>query len=268
MLKKFIALVLALLLLLSLCGCGGKTDSAFRTLDVVGTKRYSTICRGGDRLAPVIEAAMSTLAGNGTISALSVRWLGSDYCCLEGDASALTALEELPEPRTLIFGVETDFYPMAYEENGHAKGICVDIANALGELLGSEVRIQEILPNEGAAQLASGNVDCVLGFDAGLVKVEEYSVGACFMESEILLAVRSESELKRVRDLKGLRVGTVNDPAVLKAIRSNEKLTKHAAGATEYLTLQRCIEALDAGWCAAVVLDSLMLRYYQLETGQ
>ena len=266
--KKILALVLILSLMLSLCGCGGKKESAFRTLDVVGTKYYSTICRGGDKLAPVIEAAMSTLAGNGTLSALTVHWLGSDRCCLEGDAGALAALEELPEPRTLIFGVERDFCPIAYEENGVARGLCVDIAMAIGELLGWETRVQSIAPDEVAAQLSSGNVDCVLGFDSGLVSAEKYSVGGCFMESDILLAVRSESELKRVKHLKGLRVGTVNDPAVRNAIRSSEKITKHAEGATEYLSLPRCIEAMDNGWCAAVVLDSLMLQYYQLGTAQ
>lgn len=268
MLKKFIALFLALLLLLSLCACGGKTGAGFRTLDVVGTKYYSTICRGGDKLAPVIEAAMSTLAGNGTISALSIQWLGKDRCCLEGDAGAFAALEELPEPRTLIIGVEQDFRPIAYEENGEAKGFCVDIAMAVGALLGWETRVQSISPDEVAAQLSSGNVDCVLGFDSGLVSAEDYSIGGCFMESDILLAVRTESEIKRVRDLKGLRVGTINDPAVLRAIRSSEKLTKHAEGATEYLSLSRCIEAMDKEWCAAVVLDSLMLAYYQAQQGQ
>ena len=261
--KKLTALLLALLLLVGLCACKEESDAAFRTLEVIGTKHYGSICRGNDKLAPVIAAALKTLAGNGTVSALTAARMGSDRSCLEGDSGALAALEELPEPRTLIFGVEKEFYPVAYEENGEMRGLCPDLAFAVGELLGWEVRVIGIGPTEVEAQLASGNIDCALGFDTGLVKAEKFTVGSCFLESDILLAVRAESEIRKMRDLDGSRVGTINDPAVQKAVRSSEKLTKYASGATEYLSLTRCLEALDKGWCVAVAADELMLAYYR-----
>ena len=249
--------------MLCLCACGKENAAAFRSLETVGTKHYCVICRGGDKLAPVIDAAVQALAGNGNLSALMITWLGSDRCCMKGDAGAFAALTELPEPRTLNVGVEAEFYPIAYEENGVSRGLCVDIAAAVAQLLGWEVRIIGITPEEVETQLASGNIDCAVGFDAGLVSASKYSIGECFMESSILLAVRTESEIRRIKDLTGCRVGTVSDPSVINALRSDEKLTKYASGATQYLSLPRCIEALDLGWCSAVVLDSLMLAYYQ-----
>ena len=63
--KKTIAILLAFLLLLPLCACGKEETGAFRSLQVVGTRQYCAICRGGDKLAPVINAAVQTLAGNG-----------------------------------------------------------------------------------------------------------------------------------------------------------------------------------------------------------
>lgn len=261
--KRILALILATLLLAGLCACGSKTAAPFRALETVGTKHYSAVCRGGDKLALTLMAAMETLAGNGTLSALSVRWLGSDRICMEGDAAALSRLEELPEPRTLIFGVEAGFLPLGYTENDEVCGLCADIAKAVGELLGWEIRLLGIDAEEVGAQLNSGNIDCALGFDSGLVSTSKFTVGDCFLESDIILAVRSESETKKLRDLDGTRIGTIDDPIILKAIRADEKITKHAAGATEYLSLDRCIEALDKGWCSAVVLDSLMLAYYR-----
>ena len=263
--KKFIAFLLAALLLVSLCACGKESTSAFRTLETVGTKHYSVICRGGDRLAPVIHAAVETLAGNGTISALTVQWLGSNHCAMKGDAGAFAALTELPEPRVLNIGVESEFYPIAYEENGEIRGFSADLSRAIGQLLGWEVRITGITPGEVGTQLASGNIDCAVGFDSGLLSASKYDIGSCFMESDILLAVRAESEVRRIRDLSDCRIGTVSDPSVISALRADEKITKYAAGATEYLSLPRCIEALDLGWCSAVVLDSLMLTYYQMQ---
>ena len=263
--KKFISLLLALLLLLSLCACGRENDSRYRTLSVVGARHYCSIFRGGDKLAPVVNAALEALAGTGTLSALCAARLGSDRSCLDGDAGALAALEALPEPRTLIFGVESDFYPMSYVENGEVKGLCADIAAAVGELLGWEVMVLCISPDEVGDQLNSGNIDCALGFDPAVVSASKFTVGDTFLESDVILAVPADSEIRRVRDLAGCRVGTISDPVILKAVRSDEKLTKYAAGATEYLSLSRCLDALEKGWCSAVVLDTLMLAFYRGE---
>ena len=261
--KKCIAFLLVLALLAALCGCGQTEVSAFRVLEVLGEKQFCAICRSGDKLAPIIDAAMLTLAGNGRLSAISSRWLGKDRSCLDGDAGALRALGELPEARRLIIGVETDYDPLSFEENGMLCGMSVDLANAVGELLGWEIMLLPIAADEVAAQLASGNVDCALGFDHGTVSAEKYSIGQPYLKCDIILAVRSESEVKRVRDLRDTRIGVVHDPAVLKAVRSSEKLTKYASGATEYLSIERCLNALDNGWCSAVAMDSLMLSYYR-----
>ena len=268
--KRVFALLLALLLLTSLWGCGNKELSAFRTLEVLGTKRYCTICRGGDKLSPRIEAAMAELARTGELQSASIRWLGSDRSVWDSDSAGMQDLlgdEEQPEARTLLFGVEADFYPMAYTENDVLQGFCVDLAMGIGAVLGWDVQIIAISPSEVGTQLSSGNIDCALGFDGSLVKADSYDIGSCFLESDIVLAVRSESGIKRVKDLQDQRVGTVSDPAVLAALRGNENLTKRASGATEYLSLSRCIEALDKGWCAAVALDELALSFYQAAPG-
>lgn len=261
--KKCIAILLLLALLASLSGCGQPEVSAFRSLEVLGEKQFCAICRGGDKLAPLIDAALKTLAANGRLSAITTRWLGKDRSCMEGDAGALGALEEMPTARKLIIGVETDYDPIAFEENGTLQGMSVDLANAIGELIGWEIMLLPITPEDIAAQLSSGNVDCALGFDGGTVSAGKYTVSAPYLKTDIVLAVRSESEIRRVRDLSGSRIGVIHDPAVLSAVRSSEKITKHATGATEYLSLGRCINALDNGWCAAVAMDSLMLSHYR-----
>lgn len=262
--KKCIAMLLALVMLAAFCGCGQKEYSSFRALEVIGEKQFCAVCRGGDKLAPVINAALETLAGNGTMTSICARWLGKDRSCLEGDSGALRALEEPPEEsRRLIIGVESDYLPISYAVNGQLQGLTVDLANAIGELLGWNVLILPISSSEVQANLISGNVDCALGFDGTLVNAGKFSVGPPFLKSDIIVAVRSESEIKRLRDLKDCRVGVINDPAVLNAVRSSEKLTKYASGATEYLSIDRCINALDNGWCAALVMDSLMLSFHR-----
>lgn len=259
--KKFLSLLLTAALLLCCCACGRETVGSFRVLETVGSKQYGVICRKDDRLAPAVNAAMNVLAANGTLSAISSHWLGSDRISLEGDADALAELAPEMSDRVLIIGVEAESRPMAFLESGEHAGISVEIGKALGALLNCAVEFHPISAAEVGAQLSSGNVDCAIGFDSALVNTENYDIGVVFMNSDILLAVRSGSDVKKIKDLKGERVGLVEDAGVQRAVKSHEKLTKYASGATVYLSLDRCLSALDQNWCAAIALDELQLAF-------
>lgn len=259
--KKFIAFLLVLALLLPLCACGDSDISGFRTLETLCEREYGLICRRDSRVSPLIRAAMSVLAANGTLRAISSQWLGRDMIVLDGNADALSELGAEATEGTLIVGVEDGFAPMCYQEGGQYVGMNADIARAIGALIGWEVVFQPITASEVGAQLSSGNIDCALGFDSALVDAEKYDCGQTYMKSSLVLAVRADSETKRTKQIKGQRVGIIDDPLIEKALRANEKITKYASGATVYLSYERCIDALDKGWCAAVVADSLRLAY-------
>ena len=265
------AALLSLAILGALGGCGQDESAPFRVLEELGARDYAVICRLNDRIAPQIDEAMNTLAAEGTLSSLSLRWLGRDAVTLKAkakeaagepeDAENAQEQEGAEEPRVLIVGVETDAAPLSFSQNGSLGGLHVDIAAALGETLGWEVRYQPISAGEVETQLSSGNIDCALGFDPDAVRPEKYSVGVTFLHSEIVLAVQQESPVRRLRDLKELTVGTPDDPLITALVRDDESLTKYAAGATVYRTPRRCLEALETGLCAAVVLDRMMLEH-------
>jgi len=260
--KRISALLLLCALLLCLPGCGKTEEGAFRPLEVVGTKHYGVICRKGDQIAPVIDAAMRVLAANGTLSAISFQNLGRSAVRLDGDAGALDALDREIPRRTLIVGVHTEYRPLAYTENGEEKGMSVDIARHLCSLLGWDLRLQPIAEDEIGTQLSSGNIDCAIGFDGALVRADKYEIGVSYMESSIVVAVRSESDVRSLRGLKGRHVGTVDDPVVQSALKASERLTKYAVGAYVYSSALRCVNAMDGDYCGAVVMDSLLLSYY------
>ena len=267
--KRFFALLLALILPAALTGCGQAETSPFRELEVLGERRYSLICRLNDRIAPQLDAAMEDLAAAGTLSSISIRWLGRDAIILKGkeksqeaEIEAAEGAEALPS-RVLILGVEDGYDPMAFATGGALQGMSVDIGAALGEALGWEVRYQPISPGEIGTQLASGNIDCALGFDPGEISASKYTVGVTYLRSEIVLAARRDTGVKRLRDLEEKTVGTTNDPMVTSLVQNHDKLTKFAAGATIYLTPRRCVEALNTGLCAAVAMDRIMLEHVQ-----
>lgn len=258
--KKRISVLLLLALALSLCACGETDTSPWRTVEVLGTRRYALIYRKDDKLAPLLTSAIEELARDGTLSAASKRWLGRDEITLKPQPAVETEEEdEEIAPRRLIVGVERDFEPLAYREHGILQGMSVDIADGLGRALGWEVAYQPIASNEVGTQLSSGNIDVALGFDPDTVNAEKYTLGPVYMESEIVLAAPRESGVARWKDLQDLRIGLVDDPIVTACLKANDQAARYAAGAVIYASPARCLFALENDWCAALAMDRIML---------
>lgn len=258
---RIFALLLALALGAGLCGCG-EDPAAYKIIGGVGEKEYGLIFRLDDRVAEPVNAAMSVLAASGELGILSAQWLGQDIICLKGSADAINALEEPPEPRELIVGVEEDLMPLAYQREGEYAGMSVDIAKAIGRLLGWQIRVLPISSHDVAAQLSSGNVDVALGFGLGSVNAGRYTLGECYMKSEIVIMTRTDYKVHRIKDLKGEKIGSVKDAAVITALENNDKIVKYVESVTAYLSPQRCMNALNNGWCAAVAMDRIMIKAY------
>lgn len=260
--KRILALLLAAAVCLSLCGCGEEPVGPYAVLEEIGTKEYAAIYRTDDVIPQVVEAAISSLAATGTLSRLAAQWLGSsEYIGFEGDFSALNEVE-MPAPRTLMVGVDTDSPPFAYTSGGELVGFTVDLGNAIGSVIGWDVRIIPVRSDEIETQLSSGNIDCALGFSPLCVDPTAYEVGTVLMKSEVVIAVPESSDVKSIRRIRGERIGTISDPALEEAINAHSKIVKHSDGATVYVTPPRCISAMENGWCVAIVMDILMLRAY------
>lgn len=260
--KRIIAMLLVLCFGLGLCACGEEQVGAFTILEEIGEKQYAGIYRKGDKVSEVVEAAMKNLAASGTLSRISSSWLGSDAIVLTGDAEALSAIEDMPQSRTLIIGVDTDAPPYAYTDGGNLAGMSVDIAKAIGSLLGWDVKILAVKSSEIATQLASGNIDCALGFAPQCVSTESYTVGETFLTGTVVLAVPEGSDVTSIRKIDDQRIGTISDPGLESIVNAHEKLQKHSSGATVYLTAPRCLSALSDGWCVAIAMDARMLQAY------
>ena len=260
--KRILAFILLAALCLGISGCGDEQMGSYTVLEEIGTKQYAAIYRSGDVVATVVEAALSNLTANGTVSRISSTWLGSDRILTEGNINALSEVE-IPASRSLNIGVDTDAPPFAYTgSSGNLTGFSVDVANAIGSLLGWSVKIIPVKSSEIETQLSSGNIDCALGFDPKCVDAEKYALGEIFMESTIVLAVPENSDVRNIRRIRGERIGTISDPALESAIAGHDKISKHSDGATVYLTPPRCISAMEKGWCVAIVMDILMLEAY------
>ncbi len=259
--KRILAFILVAALCLGLAGCGKEQIGSYTVLEEIGEKQYASIYRNDDIISEVLEAALSSMAANGTLSRISSTWLGQDYIQVEGDRDALSGVE-MPPNRTLVIGVDTDAPPFAYTDEDKLSGFTVDIARAISSLLGWDVKILPVKSAEIETQLSSGNIDCALGFAPECVDATKYTIGHILMESTIVIAVPENSSVKNIRRIRGERIGTISDPALEAVISAHDKISKHSDGATVYVTPPRCISAMENGWCVAIVMDVLMLKAY------
>lgn len=270
--KQILALGLLCALALALCACG-KTVGSYRVLKTLGTESFRIGFRQNDYTAAYVDAALKTLAADGTVHSLAIKWLGADETAIEADGQALEALGAVPQ-RELIVGVSDSGFPMSYPDGEGYAGFDVELAQAVCRKLGWTVRYQPISVSDAYVELMSGNVDCVWGGmvldrvnldEDGKQKPEKQHIALSepYLTNELILVSRADSRYSSAARLKGASVMLDTDARYMAALQENEGLLNRI-GQAERVTggAQQCFDALNAGDCAAIVTDSVALAYY------
>lgn len=266
------ALLLALAALFSLAGCA-KTVGRYRVLKTFGEESYRIGYRLDDQVAVYIDAALRSLAADGTVHKLAVEWMGADETLIEADAQPLKDLGEIPK-RTLIIGVNDSAFPLSYADGKHFDGFDIALARAVCEKLGWTPRFTAVAPSDVFVQLSSGNVDCVWGGmtleDVNLTesgrekpRSEQLALSAAYLKNEIVLISRADSNVTGTLRLRGQSIMMDSGEQYITALQSESGILRRC-GAIERVNggAQQCFEALQNGECGAIVTDSVALAYY------
>ena len=269
---RLTACLLAFAALLSLAGCA-KTVGNYRVLKTFGEQSFRIGYRLDDQVAVYIDAALRSLAADGTVHRLATEWMGQDELLIEADAEPLKELGKVPK-RTLIVGVNESCFPLSYREGREYDGFDVALARAVCEKLGWKVRFASVAPSDVFVQLSSGNVDCVWGgmtlADVNLTESgrekprdQQLAVSAAYLKSEIVLISRADTRFSSTRRLRGQSVMMDSGEQYISAIQSDAGLVRRC-GSIERVNggAQQCFEALRSGEAAAIVTDSVAMAYY------
>ena len=261
-LKKIAILFLAVFLLLSGCGGGGR----FRTIGKpLLSEEMSIGFRSGDKLRDYVTAALNVLAADGTLADLSRKWFGSNISLLKGDASALEtfAAEGIPVKK-LIVGVDAGAAPMCFKDAyGNFIGFDIELAVRIADKLGWTLDFHAIMESDLVAQLDSGNVDFVMGGMNTSVHGAKISSSPSYIASEKVLAVMSDSGIGSRKRLEGKVLAMTFDPVSESALSTLEGLRESLGSIKKLDTPEDCLKALESGGCDAVIVDSLALEYYR-----
>ncbi len=262
--KKLVSLFLALSMLLGLAGCGGSSYGV-KSVQTLVEQEYSMAFRPGDTTYTYVAAAVQTLAYEGRVDELAVKWLGERIIDFEKDPELLQSIG-MPEPRTLLIGVDINSFPMAYLSNGEYWGFDVELALAVCEKLGWTAQFQTIEKENVYIELSSGNIDCAWGgiaLNDEEVEAGKYAQFGPYVKNDIVIAARNGSRVWNKMMLSGRNMTMCSTPEAMAALESDPKLsrrlgqiTRLAGGTTE------CFDYLYAGKCDAVLTDSTALYYY------
>ena len=98
--KRFLSALLCMVMILSLCACGGNRKlSGYEIVAKLNDEQFTVAFRFGDPLCEIVSAALKEMASEGLVSRLSSQYLGADYSCVEPFAGALS---ELPSKEVLL----------------------------------------------------------------------------------------------------------------------------------------------------------------------
>lgn len=117
------------------------------------------------------------------------------------------------EKEVIVVGY-TLYAPMNYMEDGELVGFDTELAKAVFEGMGYNVRFQEIDWNAKYTDLESGNIDCVWnGFtcntadDDGILRSEKVDFSYNYMENRQVVVVKNGSGIASAADLAGKKAG-------------------------------------------------------------
>ena len=110
--KRFFALILIIAMVLCFAGCGGSSYGV-RSVQTLVEQEYSIAFRPGDTTYTYMAAMLQQLAYEGKVDELAVKWLGDRIIEFDKDPTLMEQIG-MPEPKTVIIGVDINAFPMSY----------------------------------------------------------------------------------------------------------------------------------------------------------
>jgi ABC-type amino acid transport substrate-binding protein len=109
---------------------------------------------------------------------------------------------------TLILLGNEDLPPIVYNDNGTAKGVVVDIAQAIGEKIGYNIKVLTVNWEKAQQMVLKGEADGLLHINHSPEREVIYDFSNSLLKSEFSIFVHKDNRsIKYIDDLRGRIVG-------------------------------------------------------------
>lgn len=170
---------------------------------LVGTMVFSlSACGSKETAATDAETTAETAATDAETAA------ETETDAADADAAETDAADSESAGGTLVMATNAEFPPYEYYEGGEIIGIDADIARAIAEDMGMELRIDDMKFDSIVAAVQSGKADFGA---AGMTVTEDRLVSVNFSdtyaEAKQVIIVKEDSDIASADDLTGKKVG-------------------------------------------------------------
>ncbi|QEH67312.1 amino acid ABC transporter substrate-binding protein [Cellulosilyticum sp. WCF-2] len=171
----------------------------------------------------------------------------------------------------LVVGLDDTFAPMGFkDENGEIVGFDIDLAKAVGEKMGKEMKFQSIDWSMKEAELNAKNIDFIWnGYSITDERKEQVAFGTPYLKNRQIIITLADSPINTKADLKDKVVGAQTGSTAVDAIETEPEVlaTFKDGKPVTYETNNDVLMDLEAGRLDAVVADEIIVKYYISKKG-
>lgn len=165
------------------------------------------------------------------------------------------------EENVLVVGLDDSFPPMGFRnENNELVGFDIDLAKAVCQELGMDVKFQSISWAEKDQELESGKIDCIWnGFAYTKERAEKMTLSDVYIKGEMYFILKNGSMVKSQDELIGKKIGVQNGSVQQTDLENSEFDQKIET--VEYKDFLTAFMDLDIGGIDAICCSSIIGNY-------
>ena len=218
--------------------------------DPFAVEEYAcAVKKGNDELTQQINSALAELRENGTLELIEQNWLVD----AEYGKHPYESPSEVTRDGKLVMATNAEFAPYEFKEEGEIVGFDVDMMQAVCDILGKELVIDDMAFDSIIAAVDSGKADVgVAGMTVTEDRLKNVNFTDSYTQASQVIIVRGVST-----DLTGKTIGVQMGTTGMTYAESVEgaKVEKYNKGAD-------AIEALKQGKVDFVLIDSSPAKYF------
>ena len=179
------------------------------------------------------------------------------------DKTVAADMQYILDKGEIIVGLDDTFAPMGFrDEKGELVGFDVDFANAVGVVLGLNVKFQPIDWDAKEMELNGKKIDLLWnGLSATPARKESMFLTEPYLNNTLVIMTAKGSEITKKADLAGKKIATQAGSAGLEAIVADEMYDRVKDDLSEYKSYDEALMDLEIGRVDAVIIDKVLGMY-------
>ena len=171
--------------------------------------------------------------------------------------------ENTNDKKVFVVGLDDSFPPMGFRnENNEIVGFDIDLAKAVSEELGMEVKFQPISWASKEQELNSGNIDCIWnGFAYNEERAATMTLSDPYIKGENYFILKNGSKVTSQEELIGKKIGVQSGSIQAQDLEKSEfgkqvEIIQYGDNLTAFMDLET--EGIDALFCSNIIGNYLI----------